>query len=557
MARNSVNNVVPHLRETVLRQNGAEPTDGELLEQYVARRDEASFEALVHRHGPMVLGVCRRVLHNEADSEDAFQATFLVFVRKAASIRSRNTVSNWLYGVAHNTALKAKAMNRKRRAKEREAGNVPKTEPAETVRREAEALLDAELSRLPDKYRAALVLCELEGKTIKEAALRLRLPQGTLASRLARGRALLGKRMKEHGLILSGGVLTAALSQGMATASVPPQLVLTTVRAAKLFAGERAVGVVSASVAALTDGVLKAMLMKKLKTAAALVLAVVLLGVGGAAYRMLTAEASEGTKEVVAAAPAPVPPRNDGKGDEKINLPKSRALEQVLVTLEKDGKLVVTVPIARSYTYDYNDLRILDTKGNKVEKKALAALIQGETVAMAADHGLAVDPLHLRVLKEGTLVFILPPPVPGAELAPGGTFPGAPAAAPAPEYEKLNLPKSRPLEQVLVAPEKDGKLVVKVAVTGFFPTETIIPGGESHGVELRTVVRSDTYDLDEVRVLDTNGKKLDSKAVAKLLKGETVAVAAFHNQTVDPLHLRVLKEGTLVFILPDSKVKVP
>src|SRR5216683_5726004 len=119
MATHAMNRVIWHLRRAALRQDGAGLTDSELLEQYVTRRDEAAFEALVRRHGPMVLGVCRRVLRNQADAEDAFQATFLVLVRRAASIRSRSTLSNWLYGVAHNTALKAKAMNSKRRTKER------------------------------------------------------------------------------------------------------------------------------------------------------------------------------------------------------------------------------------------------------------------------------------------------------------------------------------------------------------------------------------------------------------------------------------------------------
>ncbi|MBI3411092.1 MAG: hypothetical protein HY040_22385 [Planctomycetes bacterium] len=110
MATNAVNRVIRHLHRAALGPDGAGLTDGELLERYVNRRDEAAFEALVRRHGPMVLGVCRRGLRNEADAEDALQATFLVLVRKAASIRARATVSNWLYGVAHNTALKANAM---------------------------------------------------------------------------------------------------------------------------------------------------------------------------------------------------------------------------------------------------------------------------------------------------------------------------------------------------------------------------------------------------------------------------------------------------------------
>src|SRR5262245_35360990 len=221
MATGQLGSVVRHLRKAALLQDGADRTDGELLECFLARRDEAAFEALVQRHGPMVLGVCRRVLKNQADAEDAFQATFLVLVRKATSVVPRALVGNWLYGVAHNTALKAKAMNTKRRAREREAGGMPRREAPEEVWQQLQALLDEELSRLPDKYRVPIVLCDLEGKPLKEAARQLGWPHGTVASRLARGRTMLAKRLARHGLTLSAGALAAALSQGAAPAGVP------------------------------------------------------------------------------------------------------------------------------------------------------------------------------------------------------------------------------------------------------------------------------------------------------------------------------------------------
>jgi DNA-directed RNA polymerase specialized sigma24 family protein len=119
MPTSPLTSVVRHLRHAALRHQDPGPTDGDLLEYFISQRDSAAFEALVARHGPMVLGVCRRVLRNEADAEDAFQATFLVLVRKAPSIVPRALVGPWLYGVAYNTALKAQAMNRKRRVKER------------------------------------------------------------------------------------------------------------------------------------------------------------------------------------------------------------------------------------------------------------------------------------------------------------------------------------------------------------------------------------------------------------------------------------------------------
>jgi RNA polymerase sigma factor (sigma-70 family) len=271
-----MNNVIRHFRRAALLQDGAGLTDGELLDQYLRRRDEDAFEALVRRHGPMVLGVCRRVLGNEADAEDAFQATFLVLVRKAASIVPRSLVGNWLYGVAHNTALKAKAMNSKRRTRKRQAGQMPRPEPSGEDWQQLHAVLDEELSRLPEKYRAPLVLCELEGKTLKEAAQHLGWPQGTVAGRLSRARARLGQQLARRGLALAGGTLTTALVQSTASACVPRLLVDSTVKAASSFAAGSAApaGVVSAKVAALTQGVVKAMLLTKLKTVAGTVVLV-------------------------------------------------------------------------------------------------------------------------------------------------------------------------------------------------------------------------------------------------------------------------------------------
>jgi RNA polymerase sigma factor (sigma-70 family) len=272
-----MNGIVRHLRRVALLQNGADLTDGQLLENYLRQRDETAFEALVRRHGPMVLGVCRRILHNAADAEDAFQATFLVLVRKGASIVPRSLVGNWLHGVARNTALKAKAMNSKRRGKEQQAAE--RIQPEQSgPSQQLQDTLDEELSRLPEKYRVPIILCELQGRTLKEVAVHLGWPQGTVAGRLARARVLLAKRLTQRGLALSAGALTAALAQGSATACVPPATVVSTVKAASAFAAGQAgpAGVIPAKVAALTEGVLKAMLLNKLmRVAGFAVLAVV------------------------------------------------------------------------------------------------------------------------------------------------------------------------------------------------------------------------------------------------------------------------------------------
>ena len=282
MATPAIQRVIDRLRAGALKQDGAGVPDGDLLDCFVAERDEAAFEALVRRHGPMVFGVCHRILRNDADAEDAFQATFLVLVHKAASIRPRGMVSNWLYGVAHNTALKAKAMNHQRQRKEKEAGTMPKGGQSEEVWMQVQSLVDAELSLLPDKYRVPIVLCDLEGKTIKEATHHLGWPQGTVASRLTRGRALLARRLSKHGVLLSTGLLAGALSQGAAMASVPATLTLATVQAGCLLAAGKTAAASGASAAALalTDGVIKTMLLVKLKMATAVVFLATLLTAG-------------------------------------------------------------------------------------------------------------------------------------------------------------------------------------------------------------------------------------------------------------------------------------
>jgi RNA polymerase sigma factor (sigma-70 family) len=165
MATSQTSEVIQHLRRMVLLREGAGLTDGQLLENYLSRRDETALAALVQRHGPMVWGVCRRVLPNYHDAEDAFQATFLVLVRKAAGIAARELLANWLHGVAHQTALNVRAMVARRKGREREVAEMPEPAVAEQeLWRDLQPLLDDELSRLPDTYRVVIVLCDLEGK---------------------------------------------------------------------------------------------------------------------------------------------------------------------------------------------------------------------------------------------------------------------------------------------------------------------------------------------------------------------------------------------------------
>ena len=264
--------VIEHIRRVV----GDGLGDGELVGRYVDRRDEAALAALVNRHGPMVWGVCRRLL-NHHDAEDAFQATFIVLVRKAASIGQREAVGNWLYGVAHQTALQARRSAARRRAREVQVTEMPDAEAPQERWADLQPLLDEELSRLPDHYRTVIVLSDLEGRTRKEVAAQLGCPEGTVASRLVRARSMLAKRLTKRGVALSGGALSAALCRN--ASAVPTSVVMSTIKAANLVAAGQAV--ISSRVAALAEGVLKAMLLNKLKPALAVLVVMAMVGLIG------------------------------------------------------------------------------------------------------------------------------------------------------------------------------------------------------------------------------------------------------------------------------------
>ena len=270
-------------------------SDGHLLDRFAGRRDASAFEGIVERYGPLVWGVCRRVLRHHHDAEDAFQATFLVLARRAASVMPREKLGNWLYGVAYQTAMKARATRAKRRVRERPAREM--TEPEAVPDEHADeslSRLDREVARLPEKYRLPIILCELEGKTHRQAAEQLGWPVGTVSGRLSRARALLASRLSRPGMPLTVGALAFLFAHDVAQAGVPPGLVRTTAQAASLSTAGKAVtaGVVSARVTALTGEVLKTMLINKLTLTTAMLLLAVALAAGGSSlnYR---AHASE------------------------------------------------------------------------------------------------------------------------------------------------------------------------------------------------------------------------------------------------------------------------
>jgi RNA polymerase sigma factor (sigma-70 family) len=292
--------VIRQLRAATERDEAGR-TDGELLTRFLSHRDNDALTALVHRHAPMVWGVCRRLLRSPHDAEDAFQATFLVLVRKAATIMPRQMVGNWLYGVAHQTAVRLRATAAKRGVREMQMMEMPEPVVAEARGNDLLLLLDLELSCLPEKYRVLIVLCDLESKTRIEVARQLAIPEGTVASRLARARGILAKRLARHGLAVSGGSLAAVLSQTVASASVPPAVVSSTIKVVMLVATGQtaATGLVSAKVAALTEGVLKAMLMSKLKAVVAVVLVLGFIVTGATVLSCRTAAAHDDKKPAV------------------------------------------------------------------------------------------------------------------------------------------------------------------------------------------------------------------------------------------------------------------
>jgi RNA polymerase sigma factor (sigma-70 family) len=274
--------VVRLIRRFVAEDELEAVSDAHLLQRFLGRREEAAFATLVRRHGAMVWGVCRRLLRHHQDAENAFQATFVVLFRKAASIRPQSLLGNWLYGVAHQVAVKARAMNAKRMSREKQLPEPLANASAKPQRgQDWQPVLDQELSLLPHKYRAVIVLCDLEGKTRKEAAAQLEVPEGTVAGRLARARALLAKRLARHGIATSAGALAASLGQHAASAP-PAAIVAATIQWAQATA---AGGVLSAKALVLAEGVVRAMFLSKFKSAT--VFLFVLAGIIGLGLRVM------------------------------------------------------------------------------------------------------------------------------------------------------------------------------------------------------------------------------------------------------------------------------
>lgn len=405
----------PHVRLPLTRLTPDAP-DRELLDRYVRDRDEQAFAALVARHGRMVKAACRRVLGNDADADDATQVALLVFVRKAGSIRDGNGLANWLFGVAHRVAAKARQTRSRRQAKEKQTP----PRPPEQVATDFAELLQTELAKLPTAYRAAVVLCDLEGQTIAEAAKHLGIPAGTVASRLARGRARLADRLRALGLSVSAGLVATWFTETTSAAvrfdADPPAHILTLAEEVmrSSFTPPRL-----AILSAVVGGV-------------SLVLAA---GAGGQAPQPKPQPAAD-------AKPQPaVDPKPKPEADAKLDPPKGFApfwaVSQALV--ERDGddnlKLWIEVPVGRFlklndakgkavHVHDshhpqlgpvsmpVSDLNLFDLAGNKKAKADWKTLFKGRTRVLYAVEGLH-DLKTLRTqfagfFKDDVLVLVVP-----------------------------------------------------------------------------------------------------------------------------------------------------
>jgi RNA polymerase sigma factor (sigma-70 family) len=370
------NVVLRHIREVVAAQHHGQPPDAQLLQRFVTNHEEAAFARLVRRHGPLVLGVCRRVLHNLHDAEDAFQATFLILARRASSIHKQESLGSWLHGVAYRVALKARtrAVHRKQHELQDASGLVA-APLADVKGSELVEALDEELQHLPERLKAPLVLCYLEGRTRDEAAAQLGWSVSTLRRRLEQGRDLLRSRLVHRGLTLPAALLTAGMTASAETPA-PVALVATTIRAGlEMAAGTAGAGVASAQAVRLAEGVLQSLSVSKLKAAVACLLLTSVAALGVAAFTSLANAQRQAIPTATAAlrrapAEAQKPPDSPEKA-------KALDGEQVTVTGQ-----------------------VLDAKGKPLAGANVAALVQTPRLHTGKD--LLSTDLNEHLVGKGT-----------------------------------------------------------------------------------------------------------------------------------------------------------
>ncbi len=342
MSKQTASPLLGAIRRMVEDPRVKDAPDGELLRRLRGGRDEPAFRGLLRRHGPMVWNVCRSVVGEDADAEDAFQATFLVLVRQAGAIRQPASVASWLHGVAYRTALKARQERARRRKHEGHAGRSPKSNRSEDVTwQEVQEVIHGELAAVSEPYRTALVLCYLEGKTQDEAAALLRVCKASLKNRLERGRALLRIRLERRGL--GTAAVLAAAAWPSAGSSVPGRLVLSTLRVVGSGAADQVATAGAARVATLTEGVVKTMLLTKGRMLCGVLLAAAVLGTG---LGLLTFPGRAGEEKGVG--PAGPPSRAVERAPAAGRRPLDLALEAARDLKDPEKRVHILLLVARA-----------------------------------------------------------------------------------------------------------------------------------------------------------------------------------------------------------------
>ena len=422
-----------------------EVPDRDLIARFVRNRDEDAFAELVRRHGRMVLAVGRRVTNHPQDAEDAFQAAFLVLARRAGQLRQPELLANWLFGVAYRTAQEARAARLRVREQTVSAAPEPAAPEPGPDTGDLRRVIDEELSKLPDKYRSAVVLCDLEGLARSEAAIRLNIPEGTLSSRLAYARKLLAGRLKRRGVGSTAGAVAVVLARDAIGNTIPRELVRSTAHAATRCAAGATLtpDLVSPTVSSITDGVIKAMLVHRLRMTLGIVLASGLVGLGTFGLAQTPGQPAQ-TPRTATSTPVPNDPLTGNyigqrkvekvaaKGIEDEDVPIGASPSQAVVRVE-EGKLIVrqrglrysTVametaggrPSASTYQvmsgvhasfHDPAEVSVFDMKGNRLPTKTWKEKLKSDVHVIIGHDGRLPNPRELTLFKEDTLLVVLP-----------------------------------------------------------------------------------------------------------------------------------------------------
>jgi RNA polymerase sigma factor (sigma-70 family) len=431
MATAQLGAVLRHIGSLAADQKTTEQTDGALLRAFLGNNDQPAFEALVRRHGPMVLRVCRRTLGNAHDAEDALQATFLVLARRGTSIRKKESLASWLHGVAYRMATDARKAAARRHKHESRARPAPPPDPALSAAwQELQVLLDEEIGRLPESLREPFVSCCLENKSCAEAAQQLGIEEGAVRKRLSRARKRLQERLTGRGVSLTAVLAAVAVGANGASAAIPVSVVRSTAQAATVLAAGQAAaaGLVPTRVAALTEGVLKAMFKTNLKTAGLVVLAVVLAGTGTGVltYRALAA-GQPGPAPAAGARQAPTgdQPKGTPPGPKEPAAPADEKKDVGFVgrVVDAGGKPVAGADVALLGESKSNAAKDIPLGGKplahgradgdgrfrlSVARTVLADYRAAYVIAGKAGHGLAWARAELQMPSQETLVRLAP-----------------------------------------------------------------------------------------------------------------------------------------------------